>query len=162
MHRDGKYEAYKAFRVSREQERKWIHEWQEETLESIRSEADVRRLSTLVTELGIVLEDYVDRPIFSRLIGILREKVEGVDSFTQLRMSEVVLEVADKYRTAMDRGIVTDAMSFAQTTLSSMLAEPIKISAQYHLPPELVNEEKVAARAMAALGRCRHQNSSTP
>lgn len=130
MEREGEYDYYKSFNISKEQEHLWIKEYQLELLEKIEVEKDI---GSLFASLGGTIRHYNDMNCLNLMLEVAERKAKEVDSFTALRIAEEILNAVEPYRNSKldETNIIQRANNIALEILKNILKSPITVALYY-------------------------------
>lgn len=130
MAREGEYELYKTFNISKEQEKIWIKEFQKRLLCQIKNE-DVA--SDLLLTLCDSIIEYKDIECLTDLLAIIKTKKDNVDSFTEMMMAESLLKIVESFIKSSheDHHVVHKSKKIALNILKNVLKKPITVGSYY-------------------------------
>ena len=154
MEREGKLDYYRTFHVSDEQEKWWIKEYIEESVEQI---STVDNISLLITSLCTAISQYNDVDGLMTVVVGVRSKVSDMDSFSKIRISEEVLKTIEKFkkRKLIGDQIILDVKEIMLDILYSVVNNPVTIAPVYrnlnHLKA-IISEENIILRARDDIG----------
>lgn len=155
MAREGQYDLYCSFHVSKEQELKWAVEQEKEDLAQLHRENDAYRIQCLVSGLDFYLSNYFDPAIALQLLTAILSKESLLDSFTKVLVSERALDLVERSSATGD--VVAVGTKVASDLLQSVLDNPITVAPGYASLDAfgVLEEEKIRTRAAGNLKRCR-------
>jgi hypothetical protein len=94
MAREGKYDYYKSFNISKEQELLWINEYQQEQLAIIENE---NVIGSAFMNFTFALRNFNDINYFGLLLEIVKKKKDKADTFSQMLMAEGILDIVESF-----------------------------------------------------------------
>jgi len=150
MDREGDYERYKSFCVSKEQERDWFSELQADLLAKL--DADPADTESLSVYCRTVIQN---KDTDALQLIVLKSKTihDHIDSFTKLLMAEQFLRVIDEFGKKTTNSGVMQAYDTAIQFLSEVLEQPITVASKYQEDwylQDVIREEKIVERAKKA------------
>ena len=129
MEREGEYGYYKSFGISKEQERLWSNEYQKELMAKIETEDIV---SPLFSKLVSLINQNKDINGLQLLLEVAKRKRGNVDTFTQMRMAEEILDIVESFIKNNEKANVTnEAKKLALDILCNINVSSITIASYY-------------------------------
>jgi hypothetical protein len=154
MEREGEYQNYKSFGVSKEQENIWLDEYKKEILTIIEGEKIV---SSSFFELVSAIIRSKDMLYFRILIDHIKKKQELTDSFSQVLMAEHLLRIVESFEknnVTRKSDIIKDAKRVALDILNLIIKKPITVDLYYKNLDYLqdsITEEQIISRVKETL-----------
>lgn len=153
MIRDERYEEYKKYKVPVEIENKWIKEYQSEAIERLKSINNNTKFRYIFYTLYETLIGYKNIDCLKELVKITGFKIEKkeIDSFSQLIISELLLEIVEKYyKDEIRDDVIMETKEFAIENLRKLITSPIK----YKKTEEIkIKEEDIIMRAEKCINK---------
>jgi len=153
MDREGEYEKYKSFDISKNQERAWREERRDELFEKLSIEKNKSVLSSLFFRLEDITKDLGDQTGIEKMFLFAWNNCEQFDTFTTLLLVERVVDIVtfveceDKFK----RKILRDCSEM----LKKALKKPILVSMDYEEDfYEPMTEERVRDRINVLIRQC--------
>lgn len=133
MAREGKYELYKSFNISNEQESLWIKEYQKKLLCQLQDEDVASDIRHLLVDLCQSIIEYKDIECLTELLAVIKSKKDSVDSFTQIRMAESLLGIVESFtkRNLENHHVIQKSKKFALNILKNIFKKPITVGSSY-------------------------------
>lgn len=127
MEQDGQLSAYKGYEISKNTEKEWLREHQEELISKIQTGVSI---GFYLTKLCYVMRQYKDDEYFDKLINTIIKSLKSADTFVQLRIAEELLEVINFFilNNVGDREKLASKKNFAIDILKNIISHPIIIS----------------------------------
>jgi hypothetical protein len=164
IYKDGAYEEYKRFKVSKDQERIWLNKYQDELISKIQVEnVSCPSFSDLWATIENTAFNDIDPNKFSYLLKAVYKKMSNADSFTKLLIAESIRRIVEAL---IDNMVVDDNITDAKVTvnveakkmalsiLENIINNPITVYKHYKESnnlPELtlitLNKEEIVKRA---------------
>lgn len=154
MEREGEYENYKKYCVTKEQENIWDNEYQNELLSKVANEDIV---SDLFLQLINTLRRTGNIKHIQMFLEFVNAKLDKMDTFSKLLVSEGVLGIVkslmkdnepDKTRIALE------AKRFVHDILSKSIVLPITVASYYSdidYLRDIITEDKIMLRTQKLL-----------
>lgn len=152
MDREGDYERYKSFGVSRELEEAWTEELRNELLTKIAVGTDGPRIRMYVGALVDLFENRGGDAQVLQMLAIIRSKVGNMDSLSQVVIAESIARLVDSCEGKHD-AIIPSAVAAATEILAGLLKGPVAI-AQEDQADEHAREAAQPHRILERAGRC--------
>lgn len=147
MEREGEYSKYRGYNISREQEYKWIKEYQGDLLERIKNEKIV---SGNFYSLCASIEEYGSLNSLKELVIVTKDKSEVLDTFSLLLSTEAILRVVDSIKDDFrGKDILNFAKDVSLDILKSLLIRPVTVAVSYFSTVSLIdlhNEQAILDR----------------
>jgi hypothetical protein len=151
MEREGEYQYYKSFCITKEQEGLWIKEYLQEMLNSIENEDIV---SPSFSRLSISISEYNDIFYFKKLVELVKCKRVNTDTFSQMRMAEEILDIIEDFSKNHDilnknTKLIRDAKHLALDILNDITKKPITVASYYRdigYLHDVIQEDKIISR----------------
>lgn len=129
MEREGEYDTYKRFNICKDQEILWINEHADLLVLKI---ADKVVADNNLMNLSSIIKQYKENRQFEELLKWAKTKTHNVDSFTNLRIAEEILDIVEVYEEARQKNkLVKEAKIFSVGILHEIYRKPITV-AQYY------------------------------
>lgn len=130
MEREGEYSEYKEYKISKEQEDRWIQEYQKGLLTQIKNDEIVQQnFNSLCTSI----RQYKNLDYLKELVEVVIDKGQILDTFSIMLMAEGILgivESLEKSNLGNDRRIIFARVS-SINLLKSLLERPVVVSPKY-------------------------------
>lgn len=151
MAREGEYEHYKNFNISKEQEKLWIKEYHIETIIEISDESIASKFTFKLSKLSNSIISFKDMDSFQSMFDIIQKKIDSIDSFSKLRVAEEILNIVDAFKkqNINKDNVLTYARKFALDILNSIVQEPITVDSSYNnigYLKDLISKDKIIDR----------------
>ena len=150
MEREGEYQYYKSFGISKEQERLWIGEYLKEMLNNIEGE-DI--ISPFFSEFTSTIRRSKDTLYFKKLLELIKKKRIDIDSFSQMRMAEEIFRIIESFREENNDSknvkVINDAKDLALDILNGIIKNPITVATYYRdigYLDDAIQEDKIIYR----------------
>lgn len=91
MSRDGEYENYKKYQVTKEQEKEWINEYQMELIQKLDKQDLPKQIRTFCTTVRAFLEI----SNLQKMVSKLKSIEQALDSYSRFLISKEILETLD-------------------------------------------------------------------
>ncbi|MCL6592246.1 MAG: hypothetical protein K6U80_20155 [Firmicutes bacterium] len=129
MAREGVYDTYKKFNISKKQELIWINEYLNVLFSKIN---DKTIIDDEVMDLMRIIREYKQINHFEKLLDWAKTINPNADSFTKLRLAEEILDIIKLFKKESTiPKCVKDAKIFALDVLHEINRKPITV-AQYY------------------------------
>lgn len=143
MHRNGEYENYKKFGVSREVEYKWLQEIQSEFLSKLKQATNNKSKAEALSDYGDATTLLKDIDGFLFMLEYVRNNAELFDSNTLLRNTHTILNTVGIFQ---NDSLKSNTIKEVLVLLKNALKQPIYISDDYKENgklPDYLTVEKV-------------------
>ncbi|HYF95429.1 MAG TPA: hypothetical protein VD969_24725 [Symbiobacteriaceae bacterium] len=157
MDREGDYQRYRSFGVTKELELQWLGELRSDLLARLALENDGVKIRLSVGAFVDSIGDLGDCQHVSRLLEIVRSKVGTIDSFSQLMVAEAIARLANSCKVS---GEASDLAAYAVATATEMLEriiqQPVEVADEDQanaLLREVVQPHRIVERAQHGLQR---------
>jgi hypothetical protein len=156
MEREGDYQRYKAFQVSKEQELVWVSELQVILLDRLDSDYND---DGAVIKYCQTLTQYGDTGGLLLLVNTLINIRHKADSFTKLLMAECLLKVVRE--TKLESNVSQQTYDAAIKLLREVIELPVQVSSKYEecgYLDDVIIPENILARAQSTLENAKMNN----
>ena len=128
MHREGNYEEYKTYEITKEQEAAWYAEL---------IEMNVNRLSIrnwdAVIQLLLVAKNHPDSHILERIIAFASRHVMSSDSIVKLMYAEHIIEIIKLVKSKAEIELLHRAYKTAAQILDDIMSKPLIVDPGHDL-----------------------------
>lgn len=145
MKRDGKYEEYKKFNISKDLENKWLKEIQLKGLENLKNATNKKQIADEFASYGDIVSQTKDRSSIKFMLDYFKKNSDNFDSYTLLRNSNVILNTV---KMLADNRVESSVQREVVKLLKYELQKPIKISDDYKengIFPNYISADKVTS-----------------
>ncbi len=132
MEREGAYDNYRSFNISKKQEMLWRVEYRQLLFDKIKTEDIV---SPSFSELTSSIGQSKDVNGFQLVLDLINKKRNNIDTFSQLRMAEETFTIVESFKNDNDakkNKIIVEAKILALDMLREIDEKPIIIAPYYH------------------------------
>lgn len=130
MGREKVFSKYKEYHISKQTEILWANELIEDYLCIIKSEKKEQGVMHYLYWLSDIVMNFKNETGYRSMIEIIKEIIGEYDSFTQLRMAEIILETI---KSMHFENIDSSTLDYALGILNSIIEQPITISEYRHI-----------------------------
>lgn len=156
MAREGEYEKYKSFNISKEQELMWIKEIQQKKIFEIKNELlDAEKIEIRFSGLLLSLKVYKSIELFPILFELYKDSKVKLDSFSKMLIAEQLLDAVRSLSKEMKNNeLIEEVRIFAVDILKDILDNIILVDPAYckvqHLK-DVVKEDAMKERIQRSL-----------
>ena len=151
MERDGIYQTYKSYNISRDQEIEWLSEYQDCLARKIsESPTDSDSFSKLCQV--VTLEGNIES--LNKLINLTRNNAELLDSFSKVRYAEELIRTVKEFSRHRKHELYSEIINISKWLLQYVLTNPVTVAPHYRKISYLrgvLPDGKITSRAMANL-----------
>ncbi|MDQ8735309.1 hypothetical protein [Paenibacillus sp. LHD-38] len=137
MHREGNYEEYKTYEITKEQEVAWY----EELIEKNAGELSFRNWDAAVQLLAIA-KNYPDSRILERVIAFAARHVMSSDSIVKLMYAEHIIEIIKLVKSKAEIDMLHRAYKTAAQILDDIMSKPLIIDPGHDLQSLSLKDKK--------------------
>ncbi len=159
MDREGEYERYKGYGVSKELEETWLQEWRIDLLRVMDGEDDGVKLRLAV---GTLVDSIWNRGDYAQvypMLEIIKRKALTMDSFSQVLVAEALAKLVDSCKERrQERAMVGDIVAMATEILEQVVGQPVKVAPtdlECAWLNEVIQPHRIVERAQQCLSRMR-------
>lgn len=155
MDREGEYQRYKCFGVSRELEEAWIEELRSDLLRSIANEDDGVKIRLAIRTLVDSIWNRGGYELDPQMLDIIKSKAGIMDSFSQLLVAESIAKLVDSCKCKGESiAMVPYAVDTAVEILERIVENPISVAQEDRdnaVLKEVVQPHRIVERAHECL-----------
>jgi len=154
MDREGEYEKYKAFNISKNQERAWREERRDELFEKLSIEKNKRVLSSLFRGIADIVKVLEDKVGLQKMLLFLNENNEQFDTFVVLLLAETVVHTTIAFNNSeqLKKSVLKSCLRILENTLKKTFSISMDYEGAFYEP---MTEEKVRNRIEVLIRQCR-------
>jgi hypothetical protein len=159
MEREGEYEFYKSFNITKKEEIQWIREYHKKVIIEIESENKVSIFTSKLSELSNSIILFKDIESFKSMIDTVKEKSELIDSFSQLRIAEEIYSIVNAFSKSEVKkdNALPYAKKIVLDILNRIIKEPITVDEDYknvQYLKDVLNENRIINRIQRLIKTC--------
>lgn len=152
------YNTYKDFKITRDKELEWIHEYQVELIKICHLSTEIKILHDNFLSFCISKSNFPDLLYLDELISLIDCKKEKLDSFTKMRMAEDILKLI--VNSLNNHGFSTQKVTMklkkiAIEMLKDVVSKPVIVNTEYSLTNSISKDtllpENIIFRAKSTL-----------
>ncbi|WP_410514616.1 hypothetical protein PaeBR_09660 [Paenibacillus sp. BR2-3] len=128
MHREGTYEEYKSFCVSKETEMEWF----KELIGEYTGQLSIRNWDA-ITSLSSISRNYQDSVIVENVVSFASRNIMSADSIVRLLFAERLVEILGANKKVLSKDLLFRACKVTVEVLEAIISQPLVIDPGHEL-----------------------------